>query len=52
MNGMKLRLLAMGTILSALSILLMIARGFSDAFVGLLAVGVVLLVVGIVWKSK
>jgi hypothetical protein len=47
---MKLRFLLMGSILSALSVILLAVRGYSEAFVGLLAVGMVLLVLGILWK--
>jgi len=49
---MKMRFLAMGSIISALSVILMFARGFSDTLAGILGVGLVLLVVGIVWKNK
>jgi glucose uptake protein GlcU len=48
---MKLRLLLMGCIISALGGVLLIARGFSLNYVGLLIVGIVLLVVGLPWKQ-
>ncbi len=48
---MKIRLIAMGCILSALSGVLIVVRGFEAPFLGLLAVGMVLLVVGLLWKS-
>jgi hypothetical protein len=47
---MKIRLLLMGTLISALSATLLVARGFSDALAGLLAIGLVELVVGLIWK--
>ena len=47
---MKLRFLIMGCIISALSAIFLAARGYSEALVGLLAVGIVLLVLGILWK--
>jgi hypothetical protein len=47
---MKLRFLLMGCIISAIGAILIATRGFSADFVGLLAVGVVLLVVGLLWK--
>ena len=47
---MKLRFLLMGCIISALGVILLAARGFSEDYVGLLAVGIVLLVVGLLWK--
>jgi hypothetical protein len=48
---MKIRLIAMGCILSALSGVLIVVRGFQAPFLGLLAVGIVLLVVGLLWKK-
>ena len=47
---MKLRFFLMGCIISALGAILLAARGFSEDYVGLLAVGIVLLVVGLLWK--
>jgi hypothetical protein len=40
----------MGTIISALSASLLTARGFSNALAGQLAIGLVVLVVGLIWK--
>jgi C4-dicarboxylate transporter len=48
---MKLRLILMGCIISVLGGALLIVRGYSPAFVGLLVVGIVFLVVGILWKQ-
>ncbi len=48
---MKIRLIVMGCILSALSGVLIVVKGFETAFLGLLAIGIVLLVVGLLWKS-
>jgi len=48
---MKLRLLVMGTFISALSTTLLLARGFSDALAGLLAIGIVEIVVGLISKQ-
>jgi hypothetical protein len=50
MKAMKLRLLAMGGIISVLGTILLAVRGYSTSLVGLLAVGIVLLVVGLIWK--
>jgi hypothetical protein len=47
---MKLRFLAMGGIISVLSLGLLASRGFETAAVGLLAVGIALLVLGALWK--
>jgi len=47
---MKLRLLVMGCILAALGLILDAARGLDVSFIGLSLVGVVLLVVGLLWK--
>ena len=52
MQTMKIRLIAMGCILSALSLVLIAVRGSETPFLGLLAVGMVLLVVGLLWKSS
>jgi UPF0716 family protein affecting phage T7 exclusion len=40
----------MGCIISAIGSILLATRGFSTDFIGLLSVGLVLLVVGILWK--
>jgi hypothetical protein len=47
---MKLRLLLMGGIISALGAILLIVRGFSAAPIGVLAVGIMVFVVGLLWK--
>jgi hypothetical protein len=47
---MKLRFLLRGCIISAIGSILLATRRFSLDFVGLLAVGVVLLVVGLLWR--
>ena len=49
---MKLRLILMGCILSVLAGILLIRRGYSLALAGLLAVGIALLVVGLIWKQS
>jgi len=40
----------MGCIISAIGAILLATRGFSGDFVGLLSVGLLLLVVGMIWK--
>ena len=50
MKGMKMRFLAMGGIISVLSLALVASRGFQVDYAGLLGVGVLLLVVGVLWK--
>ena len=47
---MKLRLLLMGSIISVLGAGLLTARGLDTAYFGLLGVGVVLLILGLLWK--
>lgn len=42
----------MGTIISVLALILMAARGFGTRFLVLLGVGIVLLVVGLLWRPK
>ncbi len=49
-KAMKLRLLAIGCIISIIGTGLLAARGFETAYVGLLAVGLPLLVLGILWR--
>ncbi len=48
---MKIGLIAMGCILSALSGVLIVVRGLGTPFLGLLTIGIVILVVGLLWKS-
>jgi len=52
MNSMKLRLFLMGCILTVLSVIFMVVRGYSAPLAGLLVVGIVLAVIGVVWKPK
>jgi hypothetical protein len=47
---MKLRFLLMGCIISAIGAVLLATRSFSEDLVGVLAVGPVLLVVGLLWR--
>ena len=47
---MKLRFLAMGGILSVLSLVLMAIRGLQLTSGGLLGLGIVLLLLGLIWK--
>jgi hypothetical protein len=47
---MKLRFLIMGCIISALGAIFLATRGYSEGLVGVLGVGIVLLVLGILWK--
>jgi hypothetical protein len=49
-KSMKIRLLLMGVVISALSAILMAARGYSGSLAGLLALGLVVLVIGVFWK--
>ncbi len=49
-KAMKLRLLAMGCIISIIGTGLLAARGFETAYVGLLAAGLLLLVPGTPWR--
>jgi hypothetical protein len=49
-RAMKVRLLAMGGIISALGAILIVVRGYSASLVGLLAVRIVLLVAGVIYK--
>jgi membrane-bound ClpP family serine protease len=52
MDSMKLRLILMGCILTVIGVILLILHGFSPAFVGILIIGIVLFVVGYVWKPR
>jgi hypothetical protein len=52
MDSMKLRLILMGCILTALGAILLVVRGFSAVFVGIIVVGIVLGAVGVVWKTR
>jgi hypothetical protein len=42
----------MGCILTALGVILLVARGFSAPFVGIIVIGLVLASVGVVWKPR
>lgn len=48
----KLRFLIAGCILTVLGAIFLILKGFSAGLVGILVVGIVLLVVGVVWKPR
>jgi len=50
-GALKTRLIAMGCIVPILALILMALRGFHINFLILLIVGLVVLVVGLVWKS-
>jgi uncharacterized membrane protein YqjE len=52
MDNMKIRLILMGCVLTVLGIILLVARSYSVAFVGIIAVGIVLASVGVVWKPR
>ena len=51
-NSMKLRLILMGCILTAIGVILLIVRGYSVPFVGIIVIGIVLGAVGVVWKPR
>ena len=48
---MKLRLILMGCIISVLGGILLIIRGYAPEHLGVLVVGVILLVMGVLWKQ-
>lgn len=50
MNAMKVRLLVIGGINALIAVALLAARGFSDIFVGYLAVSLVVAVIGLLLK--
>ncbi|HME55913.1 MAG TPA: hypothetical protein VKM55_27165 [Candidatus Lokiarchaeia archaeon] len=52
MNSWKLRLILMGIILSALASIFMVVKGVSTPIIVLLAIGIVLLVIGLIWKPR
>jgi hypothetical protein len=52
LDNMKLRLILMGCILTAIGILLLVVRGYSVSFVGIIGVGILLAAVGVVWKPR
>lgn len=49
---MKLRLIAMGSILIILSIVLSVIRGLGVGYIGILVVGIILAVIGVIWKPR
>jgi hypothetical protein len=49
-KAMKLRLLLMGCIITVFGVILLAVRGFETSFLGLSLVGIVLLVLGLLWK--
>ncbi len=51
MNSMKLILIIMGCILSIFVVIVTAINGFSGAIGGVLVVGIVLIVVGVLWKN-
>lgn len=51
MRAMKLRLLLMGVILSLLGVVLLVKRGYSVDYLGLMGAGVVLFVAGLALKQ-
>ena len=52
MNGLKLRFLLMGCIIAIIGIALLVKRGYSIDFVGLLGAGMVLFVIGLLWNNR
>lgn len=52
MNSMKLRLILMGCILIVIGVILFIARGYSAPLVGIIVIGIVLAVIGFLWKPR
>lgn len=48
MKGMKLRLLAMGGILTTIGLVLTVVRGFSIAYLGISILGIVFLLLGLI----
>ncbi len=51
MNSMKLILIIMGCILSIFAAIVTAINGFSGASGGVLVVGIILIVVGVLWKN-
>ncbi len=51
MNSMKLILIIMGCILSIFVVIVTAINGFSGASGGVLVVGIILIVVGVLWKN-
>ncbi len=52
MDSMKLRLIAMGSILIILSIVLSVIRGLGVGYIGILVLGIILAVIGVIWKPR
>lgn len=50
MKAMKLRLLAIGGINALIAVGLMVSRGFADLYAGYLAVSLLVMGVGALWK--
>ncbi len=51
MNSMKLILIIMGCILSIFVVIVTAINGFSGAIGGVLVVGIILIVIGVLWKN-
>jgi hypothetical protein len=49
---MKLRLILMGCILIVIGVILLIVRGYSAPLIGLPVIGIILAVVGVLWKPR
>lgn len=50
MKAMKVRLLAMGVILSIIGTALLAVRGYNEDFLGLLGLGATLFLLGLLWR--
>jgi len=51
MLALKLRLILAGCIVSVLGAVLLVVRGYSPGLLGVLVVGIVILVVGLLWRK-
>ncbi len=49
-GSMKLRMVALGVLELAISVILYISRGFHPVYLGLLSIGVALIILGLFWR--
>jgi hypothetical protein len=52
MNAWKLRLIVIGLINAIIAVILLISRGFVILYIAYLAVAIIIVVIGLIWKSK
>ena len=51
-TDLKLRFILAGCIVSIIGVVLLIIHGFSFIYIGLIIAGIIILVIGLIWKLK